>query len=53
MRSGRMRWTVEDQSLDAGRGDVIVTAAGTPHSYEVLGDEPARVVCIDSPPTAK
>src|SRR6266540_3291962 len=53
MRSGRMRWTVEDQSLEAGPGDVIVTPAGTPHSYEVLGDEPARVVCIDSPPLAK
>jgi quercetin dioxygenase-like cupin family protein len=53
MRSGRMRWTVEDQSLEAEAGDVIVTPAGTAHSYEVLGDEPARVVCIDSPPTAR
>lgn len=45
----RMRWTVEDQSLEAEAGDVIVTPAGTAHGYEVLGDEPARVVCIDSP----
>src|SRR5262245_14207488 len=44
-----MRWTVDGESLDAGPGDVIVTPAGTPHSYEVLGDEPARVVCVDSP----
>ena len=44
---------VEDQSLDAGPGDVIVTPAGTAHSYEVLGDEPARVVCVDSPPRSK
>jgi mannose-6-phosphate isomerase-like protein (cupin superfamily) len=50
IRSGRMRWTVEGESLDAEAGDVIVTPAGTAHSYEVLGDEPARVVCIDSPP---
>src|SRR5437868_11666625 len=50
IRSGRMRWTVEGESLDAEPGDVIVTPAGTAHSYEVLGDEPARVVCIDSPP---
>jgi len=49
IRSGRMRWTVEDQSLDAGPGDVIVTPAGTGHSYGVLGDEPARVVCVDAP----
>jgi quercetin dioxygenase-like cupin family protein len=53
IRSGRMRWTVEDESLEAGPGDVIVTPAGTPHSYEVLGDEDARVVCIDSPPLPK
>jgi mannose-6-phosphate isomerase-like protein (cupin superfamily) len=44
-----MRWTIADQSLDAEPGDVIVTPAGTAHSYEVLGDEPARVVCVDSP----
>jgi quercetin dioxygenase-like cupin family protein len=40
---------VEDQTFDAGPGDVIVTAAGTAHSYEVSGDGPARVVCVDSP----
>ena len=53
MRSGRMRWTVEDQTLEAEAGDVIVTPAGTAHGYEVLGDEPARVVCIDSPARPK
>ena len=53
MRSGRMRWTVEDQVLDAEVGDVIVTPAGTAHGYEVLGDQPARVVCIDSPTRPK
>ena len=53
MRSGRMRWTVDGQSLEAGPGDVIVTPAGTAHAYEVLGDEPARVVCVDSPQRPK
>ena len=28
IRSGRMRWTVEGESLDAEPGDVIVTPAG-------------------------
>jgi mannose-6-phosphate isomerase-like protein (cupin superfamily) len=50
IRSGRMRWTVEGESLDAEPGDVIVTPAATAHGYEVLGVEPARVVCVDSPP---
>jgi quercetin dioxygenase-like cupin family protein len=53
MRAGRLRWTVEEQTLDAEAGDVIVTPAGTSHGYKVLGDEPARVVCIDSPKRPK
>jgi mannose-6-phosphate isomerase-like protein (cupin superfamily) len=53
IRSGRMRWTVAGESLDAGPGDVIVTPAGVGHSYEVLGDEPAKVVCIDAPKRPK
>jgi quercetin dioxygenase-like cupin family protein len=48
VRSGRMRLTVENQTLVAEPGDVIVTLAGTAHGYEVLGDQPAQVVCIDS-----
>jgi mannose-6-phosphate isomerase-like protein (cupin superfamily) len=28
LRSGRMRWTVENQTLEAQAGDVIVTPAG-------------------------
>jgi quercetin dioxygenase-like cupin family protein len=53
MRSGRMRWTVEGKSLDCGPGDVIVTAAGTPHSYTVIGDVDARVICIEAPKSPK
>jgi len=53
IRSGRMRWTVDGETLDAGPGDVIVTPAGIAHAYEVLGDEPARVVCVDSPKRSK
>jgi Cupin domain len=33
MRSGRMRWTVENETFDAGPGDVIVTPAGVAHGY--------------------
>ena len=53
MRSGRMRWTVEDESRDCGPGDVIVTAAGTPHSYVVIGDEDATVICVEAPKNPK
>ena len=49
IRSGRMRWTVEGESLDAEPGDVIVTPAGIAHSYVGLGDEDATVVCVFHP----
>ncbi len=49
MRSGRMQWTVEGQAYDCGPGDVIVTPAGVAHSYKVLGDEDAKVICVDAP----
>ena len=48
VRSGLMRWTVENQTLVSRPGAVIVTPAGTAHSYEV-GRRACRVVCIDAP----
>jgi len=52
MRSGRMRWTVEDQTLDTEPGDVIVTPAGTAHAYEVLGDS-RRALSASTPTRSK
>ena len=40
---------VNEMPLEAGPADVVVTPAGTAHSYEVLGDEPAPVACVDTP----
>jgi mannose-6-phosphate isomerase-like protein (cupin superfamily) len=48
-----MRWTFGEQTLGAEPGDMIVIPAGTAQRYEVLGDGPARVVCIDSPTRPK
>ena len=49
MRSGTMRWSVEGQTVDATAGTVIVAPAGVPHSFEVIGDEPVNLLCIESP----
>ena len=52
IRSGTMRWGVGDDEQETGSGETIVTPEGVPHSWEVLGDEPARVVCVTAPPEA-
>lgn len=49
MRSGRMRWTVEGETVDTGAGDVVVVPSGIDHAFEVLGDEPVKLLCIESP----
>lgn len=49
MRSGRMRWTVDGETVEAEAGDVILAPSGTEHAFEVLGDEPAKLMCIESP----
>jgi mannose-6-phosphate isomerase-like protein (cupin superfamily) len=48
MRSGRMRWTVDTETVDAGAGDVIVAPAGTPHGFEVLGEDTVKLLCIET-----
>jgi len=49
MRAGRMRWTVDGEVVEAGAGDVIVAPAGTEHGFEVMGGEPVKLLCIESP----
>lgn len=49
MRAGRMRWTVDGETVDTGAGDVILAPAGTEHAFEVIGDETVKLLCIESP----
>lgn len=49
MRSGRMRWTVDGETVEAEAGDVILAPSGIEHSFEVLGDEPVKLLCVESP----
>ncbi|GAA0197248.1 cupin domain-containing protein [Haladaptatus pallidirubidus] len=50
IRSGTMRWGVDGETHETTQGDTIVTPANVPHSWEVIGDDPARVVCVTAPP---
>lgn len=49
VRTGTMYWEVEDETLEAGPGDTIVTPPGVEHEFEVVGDEPAKTLCIIAP----
>ena len=44
--SGRAKVIIGDQSFEAGAGDVLLIPAGSPHSYETLGDEPYSFLCL-------
>ena len=50
MRTGRMRWGVDGEERETEPGDMIVTPGGVPHSYEVLDDEPSKIICVTAPP---
>jgi quercetin dioxygenase-like cupin family protein len=41
--SGRVRFTVGDESVEAGAGDMLVVPPNVEHYAETIGDEP----CVD------
>lgn len=43
---GRARIGLGDRVLEVGSGDVVFIPAGTPHWYEVLGDERFEFLCV-------
>lgn len=51
VRSGRVRFTVGDDAVDAGPGDVVVVEAGTPHAFRNSGAERLEVLCMHPSPT--
>ena len=43
---GRARIGIGERVTEVGAGDVVFIAAGTPHWYEVLGDERFEFLCV-------
>jgi len=43
---GRARMGIGDTVHDVRAGDVVYVAAGTPHWYQVEGDEPFEFLCL-------
>jgi len=42
---GRARVSIGDEIHEVKAGDVVYIPAGTPHSYDTLGDEPFEFLC--------
>jgi mannose-6-phosphate isomerase-like protein (cupin superfamily) len=40
VHSGRGRFTIGTETVEAGPGDILVVPANTPHKFESLGPEP-------------
>jgi quercetin dioxygenase-like cupin family protein len=43
---GRAKVGIGDEAFEVKAGDVAYIAAGTPHWYEVQGDEPFEFICV-------
>ena len=42
---GRGRVIIGSEEHEVSKGDVVFIPAGTPHSYDTLGDEPFEFLC--------
>ena len=47
---GAIEFTVDETRITAGAGSFVLVARGTQHAFTVIGDTPARYLCIFSPP---
>ncbi len=43
---GRARVSIGEDVHEVQTGDVVFIPAGTPHSYDALGDEPFEFLCV-------
>jgi quercetin dioxygenase-like cupin family protein len=44
--SGRGRYTISGESIEAGPGDVVVVPSGLPHAFVALGPEPLQQTSV-------
>jgi quercetin dioxygenase-like cupin family protein len=51
VHSGEADFTVGDEVVRAGPGQVVIVHAGTPHGFKSVGPENARMVNIHTSPT--
>jgi mannose-6-phosphate isomerase-like protein (cupin superfamily) len=46
MLSGKMEFTINDENLLLGPGDSLYFDSGNPHKTKILGNRPAKFLCI-------
>jgi quercetin dioxygenase-like cupin family protein len=47
--AGRLRVKLDEQLLDAPTGSLVFIPRGTPHCFQNIGDDPARLLAIFTP----
>lgn len=50
VRAGNARFTVDDQTIEAGAGDIVVCPAETPHKFKSSGSDHLDIICIHPSP---
>jgi mannose-6-phosphate isomerase-like protein (cupin superfamily) len=50
VQEGRVLLEIGGETREAGRGDIAIAPADTPHKFTSLGPGPARLVCIHANP---
>ena len=51
VQSGRGRWTVNDDTFEAGAGEILVIKAGEVHSFRAIGEAPLVLIDVHVNPT--
>lgn len=51
VHSGRGRYSIGGQSVEAGPGDVVVVPSGLPHGFVAVGTDPLQQTSVHGSPT--
>ncbi len=50
VRAGKGRFTINDETIEAGPGDILVATGGTIHGFKNTGSERLELFCVHSSP---
>ena len=50
VRSGKARFTADDQEIEASPGDIVVVTSETPHKFKNIGTDRLDIICIHASP---